>query len=398
MVDDGTYQTALEALSVTNPAKDREASVKGRPASQASWVLTNPVYLEWKGQDACQVLWIHGNAGKGQAVIASSLIEELSSEAAQNETTLLAYFFCDENNPHRRNTLDMLKTLIRQMILQNRDLTEYLLVDQRKRKKGEQKHQNFDVTSVSALWANLQNMFKDVSVKTIYFVVNALSETDGESRTEFLKLLSPYLEPETDEHSTNEDIRVKWVFLSRSGRPDIEKALQKSLVINMEDDENISSVDDGVKAEISSQVDQLAKEKNYSPALAYFVKRYIHSKAEGNYIYVSLVIQELKNLEPTQSSSFVIRKFLEGLPYGLTEIFEHIRHRVSVPMGLIPHLSALAVLCTIIFGLRPLMSCLFFTSFQSTNAVLSIPLTDNKCLTFLATSPLTEAGAGIGCP
>ena len=333
LIDDGTYQTILDALKTTDPAKDMEHSVKDRPASQAAWALNDDVYLKWKEMDSSQVLWIHGNAGKGQPVIASSLVKDLSQQT-KDECVFLAYFFCDEKDAHRRNILDILKLFIRQLILRKRDLTEHLLVDKGKAKRGDPKSQNFDGATIPALWKSLQNIIEDPSVGTIYFLINGFDETDRESRDEFLSFLAPVLQPQSEEEKDGEESTVKWIFLSRSGRPDIQKAFQKVLIINMEDKENASYVNDAVKKEISIQVDKLAKQKNYNAALTYFIKRHIYSKAEGNYIYVNLVVQELKNLEPSQANISDIRKFLEGLPYGLTEMFEHIRRRVSVRLNL----------------------------------------------------------------
>ncbi|MCJ1464534.1 hypothetical protein MMC07_003147 [Pseudocyphellaria aurata] len=333
LIDDGTYQRILDALKVTDPVKDMEDSARGRPASQASWVLSNENYMKWKSGDVSRVLWTHGSAGQGQPVIACSLVRDLSEQMKRDEGVFLAYFFCDEKDSHRRSALDILKLLIRQMILRKRDLTEHLLVDQRKGKKGDPGSQPFDATSVTALWNSLQSMLRDPAVCKVYFIINAFDETDGESREELLGLLNPYLEAQPDEEKNGDESTVKWIILSRSGRPDIEKGLQKAFVIDMNEKENISHVNDAVKTEISGQVDNLAKKKNYNAGLAYFIKRHISSRAEGNYIYVNLVIQELKNLETTQSTNSSIRKFLEGFPYGLTEMFEHIRRRVLSPQS-----------------------------------------------------------------
>lgn len=314
---------------MTDPVKDMDNSVRGRPPSQASWALSNENYIKWKESTTSQVLWIHGSAGKGQAVIASSLVQELKQEL-KDESVFLAYFFCDEKDAHRNNALSILKLLVRQIILRKRDLTEYLLVDKRISRKGDQKSLNVDAMAIPDLWTSLQSMLKDAAVGKVYFLINGLDETDGESRTEFLALLNSYLELCSDEERSSDESIIKWVFLSRSGRPDIEKSLQKTLVIDMDDKENVGHVNDAVKAEISSQVDRLAKQKSYNTALVYFIKRHIYSRAEGNYIYVNLVIQELKNLPSSQTSVSGVRKFLEGFPYGLTEMFEHIRRRVSV--------------------------------------------------------------------
>ncbi|KAL6722060.1 hypothetical protein ACLMJK_001165 [Lecanora helva] len=332
LVDDATYQTILEDLKATDPGKDLQDSVKGRSASQ-SWALANDNYLRWKQARTSSVLWIHGGAGKGQPVIANSIINELEAQTKGNDGLFLAYFFCDEKDARRRSVRDILKVLIRQMIWKNRDLTEYLLIDSEKGKSSNRKSQNFDTIPLAALWRNLHSMLNDALVDKIYFVVNAFDETDGDSRKEFLELLTPYLEPGSVVEGASDETSVKWIFLSRSGRPDIEKILQKALVIDTEDGQNADLVNDGVKKEISAQVDDLAKTKQYNNALTYLIKRYIFAKADGNYIYAALVIQELRNLESWQANISSIRKLLEDLPYGLTDMFEFVRRRVLKPQN-----------------------------------------------------------------
>ena len=328
LVDDATYQTILDDLKATDPRKDLQDSLRGRPVNQASWVLSNDKFMKWQEAKASQVLWIHGDAGKGQPVIASSIMKHLEDQIGRAEETFLAYFFCDEKDSHRRTIRDVLRLLIRQMILKNRDLVEHLLVEEGTGKSGGRKPQNFETVPLAALWGSLQNMLSDASVEKVYFIVNAFDETDKDSRKELFTLMAPYLLPQTGDMAEDETV-VKWIILSRSGRPDIEKSLSKGLIICIEDKENAGFVNDGVKREISGQVDELAKLRYFNDALTYLIKRYIFAKADGNYIYAHLVVQELKNLEPSQTNISTIRKLLEDLPYGLTDMFEFVRQRVS---------------------------------------------------------------------
>ena len=336
LVDDAPYQTILDDLKATDPQKDLQDSLRGRPMNQASWALTNEKFIRWEEAKCSQVLWIYGRAGKGQPVIACSILHYLEQQVGQREGVYLAYFFCDEKDSHRRTIRDVLKVLIRQMIWKNRDLAEYLLVDAGIGKKGSRKPQNFDTIPLAALWSSLQNILSDASVDQVHFLVNAFDETDVESRKEFFLQLEPYLATSSNEEADGETI-VKWIFLSRSGRPDIEKNFKKALTICMEDKENADFVNDGVKREISGQVDDLAQQKNFNDALTYLIKRYVYAKADGNYIYAHLVVQELKNLDPSQTNIATVRRFLEDLPYGLTEMFEFIRHRVGTPPRTFPN-------------------------------------------------------------
>ena len=328
LVDDGTYQAILDDLRATDPQKDLQDSIRGRPESQTCWVLTNEHYLKWEEVEVSKVLWIHGDAGKGQPVIATSIKHHLEEQARVKEGVFLAYFFCDEKDSHRRSIRDVLKLLIRQMIWKSRNLTEYLLVDEGKGKKGGRGSQNFDTVSLAALWRSLLNMLNDASVEKVYFLINAFDETDGETRKEFLELLEPFFEPHSEEGSDDNTV-IKWLFLSRSGRPDIEKSLSKGLVVCMDDKENAAFVNDGVKRDISAQIDELARDRKFNDALSYLIKRYLYTKADGNYIYAHLVVQELRNLEDSKTNISTIRKFLEDIPYGLTNMFQFIRRRVS---------------------------------------------------------------------
>lgn len=80
LADESTFQMLLEDLRVTDVEKDMQESVKGRPASQASWALSNKNHIHWKDENASRILWIHGDAKQGQAGIASSLIHDLKQK------------------------------------------------------------------------------------------------------------------------------------------------------------------------------------------------------------------------------------------------------------------------------------------------------------------------------
>ena len=68
--------------------------------------MSNEHYINWNSKHAPQTLWIHGGAGKGQAVIACSLVQDLRLQL-DDKGIFLAYFFCDENNARRRSVLDV---------------------------------------------------------------------------------------------------------------------------------------------------------------------------------------------------------------------------------------------------------------------------------------------------
>lgn len=77
--------------------------------------------------------------------------------------------------------------------------------------------------------------------------------------------------------------------------------------------------------DISNRINEL----HLPPPLAYLAKRHIHSRADGNQVYVDLVVQELRNAQISGKTTHPdFRVLLESLPYGLTNMFEHVQSRV----------------------------------------------------------------------
>lgn len=330
LVNDRDYHAIIDALG--KGFSDLEATVKGTykgpKGNTPSWVADVDNFKTWKEQKDSSLLWVHGKAGTGQGSIASSIIEALNK--TRDQGSIVTSFFCDQSDENRRSLKGLLRLLIRQIIDLNQDLAVHLLTDSRKGKKpGSQQFDAESFSKVPFLWEALQTMAKDLASGSIFIVLYGLEQLSAESLSEFLGLIKdiPVSGLTTDDGSDQPPI--KWMLLSRSGRPDIEKALKsKSLEINIDDSENAVHVSDALREDISVRVDELGM----PAAMRYFVKRHIHSRAEDNYIYVSLVIQELKNAQISGKTNFSeVRTLLEQFPYGLTEMFEHVRKRVLRP-------------------------------------------------------------------
>jgi hypothetical protein len=72
VVTDDRNRACLHALFVTNPLDDmikvqddKNKLVHGT----CSWILGDPVYTKWLNEDRSQILWIHGDPGKGKTML-----------------------------------------------------------------------------------------------------------------------------------------------------------------------------------------------------------------------------------------------------------------------------------------------------------------------------------------
>ncbi|KAF3915946.1 hypothetical protein AA313_de0206388 [Arthrobotrys entomopaga] len=116
-------------------------------AKSIAWILSDPQYLLWKDGDEVCLLWIKGGADKGKTMISIGLIEQLSTRHS-NASVAVTYYFCQNAN-YKLNTLEsMIKGLILQLALCDKELKEPI------RRLWDAKDKRFkgDVTSWKVLW------------------------------------------------------------------------------------------------------------------------------------------------------------------------------------------------------------------------------------------------------
>tara|TARA_R110002003_G_scaffold251_3_gene17788 strand:+ start:32749 stop:35832 length:3084 start_codon:yes stop_codon:yes gene_type:complete len=332
LVDERIFYSMLDHLG--KGFQDIESTIngsyRGERTNELSSVLQQAAFTDWMQENTQKILWIHGKAGTGQGAIASSAIEHL--KATREGSSVVASFYCDQSDKQRRSLKGLLQMVVRQVISANRDLARHLLSDLKRSKDAGKQDFDPDVTlKVQVLWDTLQTMAKDIpgGLYIIIYGLEQLSEDAQDSLDDFLTYMRELPEGTLASHQNNDTTAIKWMLLSRTGRPNIGRTLKpRALEIDLEDKKNVEQVSVELRKQISISVDAL----ELPSSLAYFVKRHVHARAEDNWIYVTLVIQELRNAwVPGTTQHADIRKLLESFPYGLTNMFEHVRKRVLSP-------------------------------------------------------------------
>ncbi|KAH4059332.1 hypothetical protein HBI25_106250 [Parastagonospora nodorum] len=327
LVDERTYRSMANHLTKGFPDLDLAIGGQFRGA-QKSGVLDQATFVEWQHEeDTNKPLWVHGKAGNGQSAVASSAIDHL--KMSREEGSIVASFFCDQSEKQRRSLLGLLEVIIFQILEANRDLAVHLLSDSRKAKEAGKLQFDPEATlKVQVLWDALQAMAKQIPGGSIFIIIFGLDQLSEDALDDFFTYMEELAEAPLMQESY-ETVPIKWMLLSRTGRPNIVKFLEpRAFEIDLEDEQNVALVSNDLRLQISVSVDSL----QLPSSLAYFVKRHVHSRAEDNEIYIKLVIQELRNAwNPGVTQHAEIRKLLESFPYGLTNMFEHIRKRVLDP-------------------------------------------------------------------
>jgi hypothetical protein len=327
LANDQSDDECLRDLRVTDPREDR-ARIEGDKDRLLrdcyAWILDDASFRRWRTQDASRLLWIKGNPGKGKTMMTMGVIAELSSarkERSWLETitatlnvgpgpSLLAYFFCQSTQPELNNALSVLRGLVYMLVTQSGDLLRY--VQQRYKTVGKQLFEG--PNAIYALREVLSDMLNDASLPPTYLLVDALDEcTSG---------LSELLGIITDTSLTRRS-RVKWLVTSRN-IPEIERHLQPDLRgIKVSLEVKASHVSKAVAAFVEYKVQRLVTVQKYDARLQAEVQQQLRSKAEGTFLWVSLVCKELESVPLYRT-----QEVLQELPPGLDPLYERMMAQI----------------------------------------------------------------------
>ncbi|KAL3426988.1 hypothetical protein PVAG01_00497 [Phlyctema vagabunda] len=334
-LNDSRTERILESLEVLNLKKDLNA-IKSVQGTSPSWILEDTKYRAWKEANEHHNFWISGSPGMGKTKAAVSMVDDLdqltNADRNRDDSPVFAYFFCDEQDRNKSKAINVLKTLVWQLLRAKRFLIRHFFTEENRSKPGQKAgSQSFDFNSLPFLWNCLQSALVDPSLGTVYFLVSGLDQIDSESRKEFLGLFASWKPPVLYDEDGSAPV-VKWLFLSVS-RQDIQIALRESVKINLDDGSNSTKQNDALRKLVAERINEVSSRKGYSRSLEYYTKSYICFRAEGksNLDWVNLVCLEL---EYDQSNYSTIRQHLESLPSDLGPMYDQLSRRVLSLPGL----------------------------------------------------------------
>ena len=333
----------LQHLRLTDPRHDKkriEQTKGGLLQDSYRWILDNDDFRQWHRDKQSRLLWIKGDPGKGKTMLLCGVINELKKE--NPSTRLLAYFFCQATDSRINTAAAVLRGLI------------YLLVDQqpslilhiRKRYDKAGKTLFQDANAWVALSEIFTDILQDPSLGDGYLLVDALDECIV-GLPQLLDLIVRMI--------SSSSSNMKWIVSSRNWPP-IEERLEKagekqrlSLELNTE------FVSAAVSKYIEYKVDQLAHIKEYDNKTKKSVQEYLSSNANGTFLWVALVCQNLETI-----SEWETLESLESFPPGLEPLYRRMIQLIcdSVNSKLFKQILALV---TVVYRPITLIELAYFT-------------------------------------
>ncbi|KAJ5100119.1 Vegetative incompatibility protein HET-E-1 [Penicillium argentinense] len=294
-------------LAETDPRiiKTRIYQTRGAALKESyDWILRHPQFQCWHNSNGSQVLWVKGDPGKGKTMLLCGIIDELrptSRLVDPQAKTFLSFFFCQATVPKLSNAHAVLCGLIYMLVDTQPSLLSY--VHKRFKDTGEPRFGDTEA------WTTLCTMFVDILrdpiVDKIYIVVDALDEcVQGQD-----KLLQFILK------ETKELPHVKWIISSRNHVEQRTRLDDSQSILSLELQENAESVSVAIAAYISDRIAELESLQDDDTLLEY-VRQILQEKAEGTFLWVALVVQELQDVD-----SWDVRQVVDDVPKGLDDLY-----------------------------------------------------------------------------
>ncbi|KAJ5808765.1 hypothetical protein N7474_010034 [Penicillium riverlandense] len=296
------------------------------------WALHTKEYInftDWHHGNSNRLLWMRGDAGKGKTMLLMGIVEDLKARLETRfDECCLSYFFCRGTSDNVNTATSVLRGLIWMLLRQEKSLIHHLDAF-----KGNQSNAFNDGSAFFKLKKIFLQILQDSSLGRVYFVIDALDECKREEPGlgQLLNLVT----------ETTKNDKVKWLLSSRNEH-EIETFLGKGTThfqlslevnsaavkhaVNAYIDRKVSDLDEKYRTDyksilapkLQSQYEaERAKqlENELSQTLGQF-KGKLKEKADGTFLWVALVMKELKDVSPDE-----LLQRIEQIPSGLDGIY-----------------------------------------------------------------------------
>ena len=304
-------EVCIRDIRHTDPRHDKkriEDTKGGLLADSYRWVLDNTTFQQWQQDPNSRLLWVKGDPGKGKTMLLCGLIDDLQSPMSQTE--LLSYFFCQATDSRINSATGVVRGLLYMLVDQQPSLMSHI--------RGKYDHAGKALFEDANAWVALSDIFtsvtQDKGLKRTYLVVDALDEcvVDLPKLLHLIVLTSTLCS------------RIKWLVSSRNENHIEEKlkSVGDKAKLSLELKQNAEQVARAVDAYIDhklSCLESLGEEDQRKQ-----VRDELHRKANGTFLWVALVMQELEKPESWDPLAVV-----EEAPAGLHQLYDRMMQQIQ---------------------------------------------------------------------
>ncbi|KAI4217247.1 MAG: hypothetical protein LQ351_000556 [Letrouitia transgressa] len=299
-VDNDARRRLDYVLGVSSPPEDDLLRVNTmRMEGSSQWIFGRAEFQQWSSGPANQIYWVNAQPAAGKSVLAGAIISHLRSLSCE-----CSYFFFDHGDKLSSTIGYLLRSIIWQMASVNADILRMVL-----EKCEEDEH----LTKMDhrTIWRRyfLEGLLKIRLSGPQYWIIDALDECGADSE------LVPLLLKVSEISSIRIFITCRSAFDAYRQIKQPKVAIT-SHTLSLEDTQKDIELYLRANVELLHLIDEEARNTIISQVL---------SKSAGCFLWVNLVLQELRQVHTSSER----RQVLEEVPSGMDELYSRILDSMS---------------------------------------------------------------------
>ncbi|KAJ0126878.1 hypothetical protein HZ326_30018 [Fusarium oxysporum f. sp. albedinis] len=291
----------------------REDVVEGT----GQWLLSDPVYLQWKEESASSILWLHGIPGSGKSKLVSLVIEDAFAAFENHQRPPPAYFYCSRNSaePTRADPEAILASVARQLscLKPGQALLQPTIAAYDAHEEEGFAAESLRLHETCTLIMRLSENYPILTI-----ILDALDECNPATRENLVS---------TMEHILKESPCLVKIFVSSRDDQDIVYRLRHYPNLELSSHKNSSDIAKFVESETCSLMSS-GKLLRYSSAqqeLKQGIIQRVASDAHGMFRWASLQLEALCELKSDEA----VLERLGRLPRTLEELYKEIFQKIE---------------------------------------------------------------------
>ncbi|KAL9096282.1 MAG: hypothetical protein Q9165_001279 [Trypethelium subeluteriae] len=318
------HNSFMEWLSPTDFQAQQHNIISRRQDGTSQWLLDSATFQSWR-EGSNTTLFCHGTPGAGKTMMAAVIIDYLDQTTHSSDIGL-AYMFCSYRAQIDQSVLNLLSTVLKQLVKSRPDIATSIIC---MRNQRESKPSLDELMQVLAFTCSLYS--------TIYIIVDALDECtkQGGARHQLIKRMR-----DLQAHGN-----VRLLFTSRC-IPEVTKYFESDPQLE------VRASEEDVRCFVVGQLPQLPPCIQKSEDLKNDVQTKIVEAVDGMFLLAALYIDSLRD----QTSPKKVRAKLARLQEG-SEVLNHAyKNELDRIEEQLPghRLLAKQALCWITYAQRPL--------------------------------------------
>lgn len=266
------------------------------------WILQDDLYKQWDGDqdERLSFLMIVAGPGSGKSVLAKFMLQTHGDKIIETGGSPTFGFFC-KNAEGRNSSSSIIRYFLFALLNHRRDLFRHITPFLARRPLSD------NSLSFQNLWKIFLAILTDPELETVRFIIDGLDECKGPSQQELLKAIELSFKEKR--------IKGKILITTRPTAIASDYGTRLGILhINAEDvARNLSLI-------VQAEVDKLTLSRGYPEEISATVKKKLEGEADGMFLWVDLVLEELSRDELADTRQ-TIDQILASLPRSLSDFY-----------------------------------------------------------------------------